>query len=187
MSEDKTIEMMKEQLKRGYLKLAILHTLLSGPLHGYEMIKKIRENTLGLISPTAGSIYPALRELEENGFIKGEWHGERRRVKVYRITEKGKDTFREVVEGHLNLASTIRKWLLSRLIPIHPIKDPDVTSGLLQSAVKILLSGEKISQKDRIEFLKSFREYLKEVNNIISSLIANVDKRIMELEKGSPG
>lgn len=186
MKEDKVTEAMKEQLKRGYLKLAILYTLLGGPIHGYEMLKKIKEDTLGLISPTAGSLYPALRELEENGFIEGEWHGERRRVKVYKITERGKETFKKVVEGYFNLTSAIRKWLLNQLAQIHPIGDLEPTSGLLQRAVKMLLSSDKVSQKDRVEFLKDFREYLKGVNSIINNLIANIDKRIMELETDPP-
>ncbi|MEM2607203.1 MAG: PadR family transcriptional regulator, partial [Candidatus Bathyarchaeia archaeon] len=129
MREDKIIKSMREQLKRGYLKLAILYTLLNGSAHGYKILKKIREGTLGLISPTAGSLYPALRDLEERGFIEGEWRGGKRRLKVYRITEKGKETFKDVVEGHFNLASTIRRWLLNQLTQIHPVEDFDISSG----------------------------------------------------------
>lgn len=182
MSEDKIAKSMKEQLKRGYLKLVILYTLLKGPAHGYEMLKRIRENTLGLISPTAGSLYPALRDLEEKGFIEGEWCGERRRMRVYRITERGKEMFREVVKGHFNLASAIRRWLLEQLAPIHFIEDLDPSSGIIPRAIGILLSDGEVSQKDRIEFLKDLREYLKKANEIISNLIANIDSRLMELE-----
>jgi len=180
--KDQVTESMREQLKRGYLKLAILYTLLKGPAHGYEILKKVRENTLGLISPAAGSLYPALRDLEENGFIKGEWCGGKRRIKVYEITEKGKGTFRDVVEGHFNLASTIRRWLFNQITPIQPIEGLYLTSGLLPRAVKILLSSDEISQKDRIEFLKDLRKYLKKANEVISNLIENIDNRLMELE-----
>lgn len=38
MREDKVIKSMKEQLKRGYLKLAILYTLIGGSAHGYKIL-----------------------------------------------------------------------------------------------------------------------------------------------------
>ncbi|MEM1515090.1 MAG: PadR family transcriptional regulator [Candidatus Bathyarchaeia archaeon] len=183
MKENKAIDVMKEQLKRGYLKLAILYTLLKGPMHGYEMLKAIREDTLGLISPKAGSLYPALRDLEKNEFISGEWCGEGRRIKVYKITDKGKEIFREVVERHFTLASAIRKWLFSQLAPLHPIEDLNTSSEILHRAMKILLSDDAISQNERIEFLKDLREYLKRVSELISDLITNINKRLMEMEK----
>lgn len=182
MKKDQVTESMKEQLKRGYLKLAILYTLLNEPAHGYKMLKRIREGTLGLISPTAGSLYPALKDLEEKGFIKGEWCSRGRRLKVYRITERGKETFKDIVEGHLNLASAIRRWLLNQLTQIHPIEDLDTSSGLVSRAMKVLLSNGEVSHKDKVEFLKDLREFLKKANDLISNLIANIDKRLMEME-----
>lgn len=183
MSEDRVTRLMKEQLKRGYLKLAILYTLLEGPAHGYKILKRIRESTLGLISPTAGSLYPALRDLEENGFIMGEWAGGKRRVKIYRVTERGKEIFREVVEGHFNLALAIRRWLLKKLAPIHPVEGLDASSRIIPSAIKILLSGGTASRADKINFLKDLREALKRANEVINNLIINIDKRLMELER----
>ncbi|MEM1561592.1 MAG: PadR family transcriptional regulator [Candidatus Bathyarchaeia archaeon] len=187
MSEDRVARSMKEQLKRGYLKLAILYTLLEGPTHGYKMLKRIRESTLGLISPTAGSLYPALRDLERNGFIVGEWAGGKRRVKIYRVTERGKKIFREVVEGHFNLVLTIRRWLLKELTPIHPMEGLDVSSGIIPLAMKILLSGGIASQEDKINFLKDLKETLKRANEVINNLITNIDKRLIELERGETG
>lgn len=185
MKKDRATESMKEQLKKGYLKLAILYTLLNEPAHGYKILKKIREGTLGLISPTAGSLYPALRDLEGKGLIEGEWHSGGRRLKVYRITEEGKKIFKDIVEGHLNLVSTIRRWLLNKLNQIHPIEDLDNSSSLVSHAIKILLSGGEVSQKDKIEFLRDLREFLKRTDDFINNLIASIDKRLMELEASS--
>ncbi|MEM3478977.1 MAG: PadR family transcriptional regulator [Candidatus Bathyarchaeia archaeon] len=182
MTKSEEPEVMKEQLKRGYLKLAILYTLLRSPTHGYDMIKKIRESTFGLLSPKAGSLYPSLKELEDNGFIRGEWHDGKRKVKVYTITEKGKEVFREVIEKHFSLASAIRRWLFENLAPIHPIGDYSVSSELMQQALKIILLGEKATVEERIGFLKDFRDGLKRVNEAIGRLIANIDRRIEELE-----
>ncbi|MEM1530922.1 MAG: PadR family transcriptional regulator [Candidatus Bathyarchaeia archaeon] len=175
-------EIMKEQLKKGYLKLAILYTLLRGPLHGYEMIKRIKESTFGLLTPTAGSLYPALKELEFDGFITGRWIQQRRRVKVYMITEKGKEAFREVIDNHFKLASAIRGWLLTRLAPIHPIEEEPTAPALMQQAVKIILLGDNVKVEEKIKFLKEFKRILQRVNETIGKLIVSIDKRIKDLE-----
>ncbi|MEM2341017.1 MAG: PadR family transcriptional regulator [Candidatus Bathyarchaeia archaeon] len=173
---------MKEQLKKGYLKLAILYTLLRGPLHGYEMIKRIKESTFDLLTPTAGSLYPALKELESDGFITGRWIQQKRKIKVYMITEKGKEAFREVIDNHFKLASAIRGWLLTRLAPIHPIEEEPTAPALMQQAVKIILLGDNVKVEERIEFLKEFKRILQRVNETIGKLIVSIDKRIRDLE-----
>jgi len=183
MSERST-EIMKEQLKKGYLKLSILYTLLQGPLHGYEMIKRIKESTFNLLTPTAGSLYPALKELEMDGFIKGEWLRQRNRlIKVYTITEKGKETFKEVIEKHFELASAIRRWLLSQLAPIHQIgNDFSTMPALMEQAIKIFMLSNNAKIEDKIEFLKNFKKKLEQINDVIDRLILNIDRRIKDLE-----
>lgn len=182
---EKSIEIMKEQLKKGYLKLSILYTLLQGPSHGYEMIKRIKENTFNLLTPTPGSLYPALKELEMDGFIKGEWLRQRNRpIKVYTITDKGKETFKEVVEKHFELASAIRRWLLSQLAPIHQIAYEFLTTPtLIEQAIKIIALGNNAKIEDKIEFLRNFRERLEQINKVIDRLILNVNRRIKDLEE----
>mgnify|MGYP000352323312 CR=1 FL=1 len=183
MVGNESTEIMKEQLKKGYLKLAILYVLLNGYAHGYEISKRVRECTFGLISPKAGSLYPALKDLENSGFIEGEWYGERRKIKVYRITERGKEAFKEIIEKHFSLASAIRGWLLEQLAPIHFAENSDIIPGLMQCAAKIILLGDKAAIEDRIKFLKDFKEGLKKIDKVMDKLIANVEKRIKDLEE----
>jgi DNA-binding PadR family transcriptional regulator len=55
-------------------------------MHGYEMIKEIEERTEGAWTPSAGSIYPTLQLLEDEGLINGqEVEGKRR----FTLTETG--------------------------------------------------------------------------------------------------
>jgi len=178
---EKSTEIMKEQIKKGYLKLAILYTLLKGPLHGYEIIKKIRKNTFDLLTPTAGSLYPALKELEANGLIRGEWHQQKRRIKVYAITDKGREAFRQVIEKHFNIASAIRKWLLKQLAPIHPI-EIDGTTPVFMQIVKVILLDEDATTKEKIEALKDLKKRLWQLNKVINKLMFNIDKKIRSLE-----
>ncbi|MEM4700359.1 MAG: PadR family transcriptional regulator, partial [Candidatus Nezhaarchaeales archaeon] len=168
-------EVMREQVKRGYLKLAILYTLLRGPAHGYEIIKKIREGTLGLISPTPGSLYPALKELEASGLVKSEWQLRKRRVRVYTITDEGREAFIKVVEKHLELASTIRRWLLELLVPVHLAEVGEGAPGLLQQIAKLVTLGEEAPVDERLELLGRLREGLRHWRALLERAEGYVD------------
>ncbi|MBT2531814.1 PadR family transcriptional regulator [Arthrobacter sp. ISL-48] len=70
----------------GALRLYILALLESGPKHGYELIKALNERFGGTYSPSAGTIYPRLGKLEEEGLVATESAGRRTN---YRITPEG--------------------------------------------------------------------------------------------------
>jgi len=55
-------------------------------MHGYEMIKELEERTDGAWTPSPGSIYPTLQLLEDEGLIRGEESGGKRR---FLLTEEG--------------------------------------------------------------------------------------------------
>jgi DNA-binding PadR family transcriptional regulator len=72
--------------RRGDVRAAVLALLAERPMHGYEMIKEIEERTDGAWVPSAGSIYPTLQLLEDEGLISGqESEGKRR----FSLTETG--------------------------------------------------------------------------------------------------
>ena len=70
----------------GALRLYLLALLESGPKHGYELIKALSERFGGTYSPSAGTIYPRLGKLEEEGLVATESAGRRTN---YRITAAG--------------------------------------------------------------------------------------------------
>ena len=72
--------------RRGDTRAALLALLAERPMHGYEMIKEIEERTQGAWTPSAGSIYPMLQLLEEEGLIQGEESDGKRR---FTLTEAG--------------------------------------------------------------------------------------------------
>jgi PadR family transcriptional regulator PadR len=79
-------------IKRGTAELAILSVLESGALHGYEMARRIEEQTKGSLRFTLAALYPMLYRMEQRGWIRGSWEvspsGRRRRR--YRLTAAGK-------------------------------------------------------------------------------------------------
>jgi len=70
----------------GALRLYLLALLESGPKHGYELIKELKERFGGTYSPSAGTIYPRLGKLEEEGLVATESAGRRTN---YHITASG--------------------------------------------------------------------------------------------------
>ncbi len=72
--------------RRGDVRAAALALLAERPMHGYEMIKEIEARTEGAWAPSAGSIYPTLQLLEDEGLISGqEIDGKRR----FTLTDTG--------------------------------------------------------------------------------------------------
>ena len=75
----------------GSTKLYILSVLSKGPLHGYGVLKEIKDKSEGCCTITPGTIYPVLRELERDGFIVSSEavSGGRTRI-TYELTGRGK-------------------------------------------------------------------------------------------------
>ena len=84
--------MIGSGIKRGSAELAVLSVLEGGPLHGYEMARRIEEQTKGALRFTLAGLYPMLYRMEQRGWIRGVWetssNGRRRRC--YRLTSAGK-------------------------------------------------------------------------------------------------
>ncbi|TFD77275.1 PadR family transcriptional regulator [Cryobacterium sp. Sr8] len=71
----------------GSLRLYLLSLLAEQPRHGYELIQALSERFGGTYSPSAGTIYPRLSKLEEDGLVTKSTDG---RKTVYVITDAGR-------------------------------------------------------------------------------------------------
>jgi DNA-binding PadR family transcriptional regulator len=78
--------------RRGDVRGAILALLAEEPMHGYEMIQRLEERTGGRWRPSAGSIYPTLQLLEDEGLVSAEEIDGRRVVK---LTDQGRKAAEE--------------------------------------------------------------------------------------------
>jgi PadR family transcriptional regulator, regulatory protein PadR len=90
------------EILKGTLGLLILRTLELEPRHGVAISDRIGQITKGTFTVKAGSLFPALHRLEQEGFIAGEWSvtGAGRRIKLYRLT----------VAGRQQLAAEKKQW-----------------------------------------------------------------------------
>ena len=80
---------MKERL-RGNLDMLVLGVLERGPLHGYGVVRALREQSDGVFDLPEGTVYPSLHRLEASGLLASDWEQvEGRRRRVYRVTPAG--------------------------------------------------------------------------------------------------
>jgi DNA-binding PadR family transcriptional regulator len=70
----------------GALRLYLLALLEEGPKHGYDIIRALSERFGGTYSPSAGTVYPRLAKLEEEGLVGTASDGRRT---MYSITSEG--------------------------------------------------------------------------------------------------
>lgn len=77
---------MSPVFSHGDLRLYLLSLLDEEPRHGYDLMTALTERTGGTYTPSAGTIYPRLAKLEEEGLVTKSVDG---RKTVYEITEAG--------------------------------------------------------------------------------------------------
>ena len=108
---------MRRVFGHGGLRLFLLMLLDEQPQHGYDLIKMVEDRFLGMYTPSAGTVYPRLQSLEDEGLIEHEDVDGR---KVYRLTDAGRrelnerrseleELQRRAVESARHLAGAIRE------------------------------------------------------------------------------
>lgn len=78
---------MAPVFSHGDLRLYLLNLLDESPRHGYDLMQALSDRTGGTYTPSAGTIYPRLAKLEEEGLVTKTVDG---RKTVYEITEAGR-------------------------------------------------------------------------------------------------
>jgi len=94
----------------GEVRLAILSLLADGPRHGYELMKMLAQRSGGIYRASAGTIYPTLQQLEDEGLIAAEATDGKR---VYRLTDEGRRELRledDAVERIWRRAKMWNEW-----------------------------------------------------------------------------
>jgi DNA-binding PadR family transcriptional regulator len=137
----------RHRVRRGDVRSAILALLDDRPMHGYEMIQELEERTGGRWSPSAGSIYPTLQLLEDEGLVKGE---EVEGRNVFSLTDSGREAVPERTEGK-------RPWEEGdEDSPHHKLR---AEAFRLRSALmQIGRTGEEEQVKEAVEILTETRK-----------------------------
>lgn len=119
---------MSPVFSHGDLRLYLLRLLAEGPRHGYDIMQSLSDRTGGTYTPSAGTIYPRLSKLEEEGLVTKTVDG---RKTVYEITDAGRA---EVTARQDDIA--------------------DIEAGLADS-VRLIADGVRQSVKDAMRTLNA--------------------------------
>lgn len=81
--------------RRGDVRTAVLRLLAERPMHGYQMIQELAERSEGAWTPSAGSVYPTLQLLADEGLIAAE---ETSGKKVFSLTAAGNEAVAKLAD-----------------------------------------------------------------------------------------
>ena len=108
------METDKNVILPGTLNLMVLRTLATiGPLHGYGIARRIEQISGDLLQLNQGTIYPALLQLEQMGWITSEWgvSENNRQAKYYSITKAGRKRLDVEAENWRRTAEIMTRFL----------------------------------------------------------------------------
>jgi len=88
------------EIRRGALSLAILAIIIEGESYGYDIMKKLSQDSYEGLQVEPSTTYPLLRRLEKRGILEGRWSdasGKRRRL--YYVTRDGRRILRRMIKS----------------------------------------------------------------------------------------
>jgi PadR family transcriptional regulator PadR len=100
-------------LLQGTLGILILKALFLAPAHGYAISRYIEDTTGDVLHIEEGSLYPALRRLEDRGWVTSEWglSENNRRARFYTITVTGRKHLRNEATVWLRYSRAVTRVL----------------------------------------------------------------------------
>src|SRR5882724_13521669 len=83
---------LQSEMLQGTLDMLILRTLVLGPAHGYTIAHAIERGSEEVLQIEHGSLYPALRRLQNRGWVASFWgtSENNRKARYYRLTAAGR-------------------------------------------------------------------------------------------------
>lgn len=131
------------RMARGDVREAILQLLAEEPMHGYQIIREIETRSHGVWKPSAGSVYPTLQMLADEGLVEVE---EAEGRKTYRLTDAGREETGEDDEKPAPW-DTVASQNAGRAVEL-----PKAASKLAQAVAQVVRGGspEQIDQATEI-------------------------------------
>ena len=103
----------RKDVVQGTLDLLVLRILATQPMHGWGVMQRIRYLTEDVFQVTTGSLFPALRRLEENGWASG-YSGlseNNRKARYYKITNAGRKQLARERQNWKSITTAVDKVL----------------------------------------------------------------------------
>jgi DNA-binding PadR family transcriptional regulator len=178
-SEEETTAHWMKEAQKGYIRVAVLILLSKKPHHGYEIMKEIRDKTKGFWKPTAGGVYPILRDLEESGYIKGVWSSQKnRKIKVYKISGTGRIVLKHAIVKQSEIANSMNALFQEFAEDVLNIETKKLPLPIVPNLFSPFLEEKNQEQEDDIENLKEKRTYLKSTIRMLQKDLQTTNKKL---------
>ena len=182
-TEERTTALWMKEAKKGYIRVGVLILLNKKASHGYEIMKEINSRTKGFWQPTAGGVYPILRDLEKSGYIKGQWQTQKnRRLRVYQITESGEQILRKAILKQTEITNNIGNLFREFARDVLNIELENWSVPNMPSPLSPFLE-EKICAERNLEQLEHERKHIYEAVKTMQERMKLLDKRIKKIKK----
>ncbi len=180
--EETTMHWLKEAQK-GYIRVAVLIVLNKKPSHGYEIMKEIKDKTRGFWKPTAGGIYPILRDTETSGYIEGEWSTQKnRRIKVYKITEKGKIILKRAIVKQSEIANSMNNLFQEFARDVLNMETEALPMPVIPNPFSPFLKDKNQESEDECKNLERKRIHLKRTIRMLQKELQSTNKELARKE-----
>ncbi len=165
-------------MKIGYNTLLILLVLEKKPSHGYLICKEISKHTLGVWNPSISSMYPLLESLKNRNLVECTENIESGKLrKIYKLTQKGKDLLKLLIQKLKKLIDAIVSLVFSTLVFSEDRDFSEIGSIeefiLYPTVLKWLKTESPEAEVKKIKFSK----------NLIRKTIIFLKENLLSLEK----
>jgi len=173
-----------KETQKGYIRIATLILLSRKPHHGYELMKEIKVRTRGLWKPTAGGMYPILKDLQKSGYIQGEWDAKtRRRKRIYKITGSGRIVLKRALAKENQLAGTMRNLFEEYMKSVLEVDtQPDSTLSIPRPLAELLKETNE-KEEDTVKRLEEQRRQIQIIIKQLQKKLETIKKRLRVLHR----
>jgi len=178
--EEKTAAKWLKESQKGYMRIAFLILLSKKPCHGYEMMKEVEDKTEGFWKPTAGGVYPILQSLEQAGYIVGKWGPQKRKRKIYHITESGKLILDRALLKHSQIAESMNSLFKEYARTVLEVEPTALPMPRVPNPFSPFLEEEP---KSKLETLEMKRNRIQHMIKMLQKELRTVDNRLATLNK----
>ena len=175
-----------KETQKGYIRIATLILLSKKPHHGYELMKEIKIRTKGFWTPTAGGMYPILKDLQKSGYVHGEWDAKtRRRKRIYKITKTGKAVLRRALAKENQLAANMRNLFAEYMKSVLEVESkPDLPLSMPSPLAELLRETDE-KEEDTIRRLEEQRRQIQGIIERLQGHLETIEKRLHMLTRQS--